>query len=270
MRLLLLFIVFIIQTLSLNAQTTLLNIRVDSISTRTHTVEQNQAIILSEIQNLESEFQEVNKINDSLRVELAHYQAKEDYFATALGTQATRFSTMLGIIVGLAGLFSFGVFKYEMISQKNQFTKLINNQNELFNKELIRSREMEKKLSITMANLNVTIAKTAYPKSKSIALLFYLKSVNNFIQHERIKNDLDNDKSPNYTVALTNIQSAKNILKLYEENNYSDDYKTAFLNNYSNYIETIGSMEFTGSDDMNFAVSEIKVELKKVQDKFKN
>ena len=121
-----------------------------------------------------------------------------------------------------------------------------------------------------MANLSVTIAKTAYPNNKAIALLFYIRSVRDYINHEMIRKELDELYSPVYKIALNNMNSAKRLIMYFSENENEETIKKTFLNKYENIKSTINVIRTTNNEEMDHIIIEFKVELKKLHDKLKD
>jgi hypothetical protein len=62
---------------------------------------------------------------DSLQRELTYYKAKEDYYAAALGEQATRFGLIIAGLLTFAGLVSWSWFAQQLRIMNRRIKRLM-------------------------------------------------------------------------------------------------------------------------------------------------
>ena len=109
--------------------------------------------------------QSKNKIK-SLEEELLFYRVKEDYFSVALGEQANRFAMIIGGLLGILALLSFGGFRYELNRIIKKTDKRLNTQSLEFKEHKKYVVKIDKSLNATAANNFISIA-ISFQKEKN-------------------------------------------------------------------------------------------------------
>lgn len=134
----------------------LLSSTVQAVPSPTDSLKAKQLLMIKRLDSLSSGFKKLSSVNDSLNKELYYYRAKDDFYVMAVDRQGSHFEWLLGIVVTVAGLFSYAFFWKELGKLRVEIiTKvkgLVDNQvNELDLKTTVISNDYRKlKLDVSL------------------------------------------------------------------------------------------------------------------------
>ncbi|SOS48860.1 conserved exported hypothetical protein [Tenacibaculum dicentrarchi] len=185
-------------------------------------ISQNDSLNKIQFENLNKKIEHQNntllKNNDSLRIKLLSYQAKEDYFSVALADQSNRFVLITGTIIGLLALISFAGFRNEITRLKKQYENQVDILKKEFKEHQTKTLKHDYSLEIASGNIFALAAQTFENKHNLfLALEFYLSSAR---AHSKAgvlmkKDDSKDSKDVEDTIvyARVNIEKAIELLK---------------------------------------------------------
>jgi hypothetical protein len=231
------------------SQSKVLNRNINEINIKVEKLNQN-------INNLKIEINKQKLINENsqneiitLNKDLLFYKVKEDYYATALSEQSTRFALIVSGILALFALISFSGFKYETARiQKESDSKIIRHKKLLknYSKKL---KGTKGKLLAARANLNITIAVILKKeKDYSNAFNYYVSGAKDRIYKKKI----EDDKSD---VLLHNLNSAKEML----DKITNDEMKKSLLEKKDLINKYLTKISVIKNDEVQILCSKIRV-----------
>lgn len=172
-----------------------------------------------------------SKIIDSLKSELLFYRVKEDYYATALSDQSTRFSLIVGAIVGLVALVSFAGFKNEVRKHKKDYERQLKKLKDKVIEYDLKILKHEYSLNIASGNIFTVISQGFEAQNNHfLAFQFYLASARSHskagiaAQGNKIKTKEEIEDTLKY--AELNMEKAVEILKkIILNDNHKEEFK---------------------------------------------
>ncbi|MCK8492902.1 hypothetical protein M0L20_13625 [Spirosoma sp. RP8] len=108
--------------------------------------------------NIETIYQ---KRTDSLQKELQFYKIKEDYYSDAMSDQANRFSLLVGGLLALAGLLSWGVIKYEVVTLRKEVEEILTEQMSINDGLLLKNKDDYRRNNFSMALILQTMMQSS-------------------------------------------------------------------------------------------------------------
>lgn len=202
--------------------------------------------------------------NDSLRNKLIIYQAKEDYYATALSDQATRFSLIVASIVGLFALVSFAGFKNEVSKIKKDSEKELRKMKiEIAGFEK-RITKQEYSLDVAAGNFFALAGETFMTQKKPfLAFTFYLTACRRhclaYIAVKKDESKSESDEEDMLIYCKANLESAVEALEAIpmEENT-----KNAFIEQSNDLFEELDTIAETKNSELILSTAEIRIKIK--------
>lgn len=205
MKKILLIIIIIFPSL-INSQNNVLKNKLEKTNSRLDSLEAKQHEIELPIKELKYSLEQSKLKSDSLKSELLFYKVKEDYYASALSDQSTRFTLIISGILALFAIISFGAFKFEVARiQKESNNKYFELQAK-FEKYSTKLSKNKKTLVSATGNLNITIA-TLFKKEKKhgVAFFYYILGARDHGKASK--------KDDKFKVAINNLEYAMDSLK---------------------------------------------------------
>ena len=158
--------------------------------------------LINKVDKLEGQILISKKNSELLNKELLFFKVKEDYYATALSDQGTRFSLIIAGILGLFALLTFGGFKYQIFLMQKKVDKKLLKHNVLIKnyKKMVINTEI--RMQETRGNLNVALGTMLRKRNEFCeAFVLYLRAAND--------RDMRNTgKEVGCTVLLRNLKTA--------------------------------------------------------------
>lgn len=221
------------------------------------------------IKKLDSLFNETekqyNQIVDSLKNDLAHYKAKEDYFAVALEDQSNQFALIVTGLLALLALLSYGGYKYELSRMKKAVKKQLAVQMVEFEEYKTKIKVLDSSLNTSAANTFVTVANN-YAKEEiwNLALEFYLCAARDHassavLQMELDSNKMEIEKEKRYEFVLGSLKPATEALN---EIKTDDSYKEAVKNKIDFIIQQLDFLAGIDFEEAKDLVAELRIGIK--------
>jgi len=205
------------------------------------------------------------QLNDSLKNELIHYKAKEDYFSVALEDQSNRFALIVTGLLALLALLSYGGYKYELSRMKKDVEKQLTEQMVEFEEYKTKIKTLDSGLNTSAANTFVTVAKN-YSKEKqwNLALEFYLCAARDHASSALLKKELngdskEEDKSITFQFVIGSLKPATEMLNnLKADNSFKEliQNKTEFL------IQQLDNLKNIDCEEVKDLVAELRIGIK--------
>jgi hypothetical protein len=181
--------------------------------------------------------QELESVNTELKNQLIIYKAKEDYFAAALGEQASRFSTILVIsltlLVAFLGLISWSWVKFEKKRINEKLDKEIKSFQSQMDKMNDQNIHIAIKAFIANSNVYAAIADSYAEKNQPYHAFYYylcnmVESVLSFKFREK----------EHYAPPIENLNLAKEMLNKIDKNDFKKiENKKADIIEYLDIIQ---------------------------------
>lgn len=208
----------------------------------------------STLQILEERKSEKDTLNQALHVsnqelnkQLVQYKAKEDYFASALEEQSTRFALIVSAILGLLGLISFTWYRLEKQKIRKEIRDVKSDFEEL-KKDSIR---IEADLLSTSADAYSNVALIGKKDGAlSFSFEFEIRAALNKYQSAKLRGY----QKSSATVAL--LKSALKTLRLLSSVNEEKPY---VLNCKADVIENLNVINKTDDQEIIDLIAEIRI-----------
>ena len=206
------------------------------------------------------------QINNSLKNELIHYKAKEDYFSVALEDQSNRFALIVTGLLALLALLSYGGYKYELSRMKKDVEKQLAEQLVEFEEYKTKIKILDSGLNTSAANTFVSVANNFSKEKKwNLALEFNLCAARDHASSAQLQKELnkdskeEEDKSITFKFVLGSLESATEMLnKLKADNSFKEliQNKTEFL---IQQLDKLNNFDYEAVKDL---VAEFRIGIK--------
>ena len=248
----------------------LVNTLIYQIGTSQSPINENDSIAIElRVKKLDSLLNETEiqytQIVDSLKSDLTHYKAKENYFAVALEDQSNRFALIITGLLALLALLSYGGYKFELSRMKKDVEKQLANQMQEFEDYKIKIKALDSSLNTSAANTFVTVANN-YAKEEiwNLAFEFYLCAARDHASSALLQMELDSNedeitKEVRYQFVLGSLQPATEMLNKIKAN---DSFKEVIKNKIDFIIlqlDFLASIDYEEAKDL---VAEIRIGIK--------
>jgi hypothetical protein len=183
------------------------------LKTTTELIKANNEVLLKDVK---SEFYNNYKRKvDSLNREILYYKVKEDYYASALSEQSSKYIFISSGILAILAIISFGIFKVELFRLKNFTRKKVNKQTKVFDDFKIDFNNLKISSLLTQANVFASIG-VHFRKEGDLILSFsyHLDSAEFNVNYRNllsIKNG-KKIKTKHCETVLSNISIANDII----------------------------------------------------------
>lgn len=257
----------LISPLIINAQSKQSDVLPNNINKKIDSITNIQNILLKKQNSFENSLEQSKSVSDSLKRELLFYKVKEDFYATALSDQSTRFTLIISGILALFALLSFGAFKYEVSKIRESTEKRILKYESKVNKYKIQLKETTNQLIGAKGNLFTSIA-TSFEKEKSYVsafryFIFAARAHGEFNKNRKLKEFEQEVIGNKYRTAISNLHFAKKCLLKISTKEQKIDLKSKIVL----LEESIDIMNNFSDTDIKHLISEIRIGIK---DKLKN
>jgi len=204
-------------------------------------------------------------ITDSLKQELVHYKAKEDFYVAALDDQSDQYILIVSGLFALLGLVSFNLYKLELRRLVKKTGKQIKKQNdniEAFKKEI---NILNLDLSKSSGN-SYWASSTFYQKSNmyDLAFTYGLASARDYTNCYTIKNS-----NPEHFVSKNKFDYEKSIkaklkiiTEIFDLIKKSDKYKPSMKGDTQTNNELLDKIAETNTEEVKDLVAELRIGLK--------
>ena len=204
------------------------------------------------------------QISDSLKTELIHYKAKEDYFSIALADQSNRFSLIITSLLALLALLSYGGYKFELSRMKNDVEKQLAEQMIEFKEYKTKIKSLDSGLKSSSANTFVTVANNYAKENQwNLAFEFYLCAARDHANSALLQMELnvdskekEEDKSKTFQFVLGNLNPAIEMLNnLKADNSFKKDIK----NKIEFILEQLDDLNSVDFDEVKDLIAELRI-----------
>jgi uncharacterized coiled-coil protein SlyX len=199
------------------------------------------------IARLEVESARTSQTLDSLNSALASHRIAEDFYNTALDEQANRFSLIVGIIITVIGLISYGSIKLEINRKINQLK-------DIYSKHEAKTASMEsqiledrERMNLASGNLNVVISDIVKDDGYIFSAASFRCLAAGFLyQKYKLSLSSTRGKSTKYINSIKNVvkENLDDVLVLLNEVDISDNHEVDdILEDNGSFEEAIALMD---------------------------